>query len=133
MILGQQPRARQANSVNDLVQRILDDAGRPGLLELGDDIADRVFVEDGREELVRGLVPGEVTVRTLRDIVAAGSEPYVSNRLVSGGSFGAGENIPASIAAPPVIVRELELSREQGARQKTPLLESPLAAKPAGR
>jgi predicted Zn-dependent protease len=86
----------------------------------------RVYVEDGREELVRGLVPGEVTVRTLKDIVAAGSEPYVSNRLMSGAG-------PASITAPPVIVRELELSREQGSRQKTPLLESPLAAKPARR
>jgi TldD protein len=104
-----------------LVRVLAPGSGRPGRSALGAPIeAYRVFVEDGHEELVRGLVPGEVTVRTLKDIVAAGNDTYVCDRLVAAGG--------ASIIAPSVIVKEMEFSREPGSRQKLPLLESPLAA-----
>jgi TldD protein len=132
-----------------LLIRVLDQPGSAGAGPMGSPMpgrqgrpilsapleAYRVFADDGHEELVRGLVPGEVTVRTLKDIVAAGRDPYVSSRLVPGGglfgAFGGAESIPASIVAPSVLVREMEFSREPGSRQKTPLLVSPLSEKAA--
>jgi TldD protein len=104
-----------------LVRVLASGAGRPGRSALGAPLeAYRVFVEDGREELVRGLVPGDVTVRTLKEIVAAGGDACVSDRLVAAGG--------ASFIAPSVVIKEMEFSREPGSRQKLPLLESPLAA-----
>jgi TldD protein len=107
---------------------------RQGRSALGSPIeAYRVFVEDGREELVRGLVPGEVTVRSLRDIVAAGAEPTVVSRLyAAASSLGLPESVPASIVAPSVLIREIEFTKEPGPRQRPPLLESPLAGKASG-
>src|SRR5262249_20581001 len=78
----------------------------------------RVF-PDGREELVRGLIPGEVNMRTLKDIVAAGNDPYVGSRLFTQGA--------SSIVAPSVLVQEMEFRREPGSRQALPLLASPLS------
>ncbi|HVT59018.1 MAG TPA: metallopeptidase TldD-related protein [Thermoanaerobaculia bacterium] len=115
-------------------------AGRQGRSSIGAPLeAYRVFVEDGREELVRGLVPAEFTLRTLKDIAAAGTDTYVYNRLAPGGgllgAFGGadeGTGLPVSIVVPPVLEREMEFAREAGSRQKPPLLPSPLAAgKPA--
>ena len=115
-------------------------SGRQSRSSIGAPIeAYRVFVEDGREELVRGLVPGEATLRSLKDIAAAGADYQVKNRFVSsGGVFGSSgggdeaNGLSASIAAPSVILRELEFSKEPGSRQKPPLLPAPLASiKPA--
>jgi TldD protein len=74
---------------------------------------------DGREELVRGLIPGEVNMRTLKDIVAAGNDPYVGSRRSMQGA--------ASIVAPSVLVQEMEFRREPGSRQALPLLASPIS------
>lgn len=110
--------------------------GRSGRGQLAAPLeAYRVYVDDGREELVRGLVPGEISIRTLRDISAAGADAYVYNRAMPGaglaGAFGGGDDgvsgIPAAIVAPSLVFRELEFSREPGPRQKAPLLASPLA------
>jgi predicted Zn-dependent protease len=78
----------------------------------------RVF-PDGREELVRGLIPGEVNMRTLKDIVAAGNDTYVGSRLFTQGA--------SSIVAPSVLVEEMEFRRESGSRQALPLLASPIS------
>jgi TldD protein len=78
----------------------------------------RVF-PDGHEELVRGLIPGEVNMRTLKDIVAAGSDSYAGARLFTQGA--------ASIVAPSVLVQEMEFRREPGSRQAPPLLASPIS------
>jgi TldD protein len=144
--------SREAGLKFGILIRVLDQPGNPGggLLamfstagrqdrsSIGAPLeAYRVFVEDGREELVRGLVPGEVTLRTLKDIAVAGRDAYVYSRLLEGGGLlggfgGADEGLPVSIVVPSVLVREIELSREPGSRQKLPLLPSPLAAgKPA--
>ena len=79
----------------------------------------RVSTADGREELVRGLVAGDVTMRTLKDIVAAGSDMYSGSRLFTMGA--------SSIVAPSVLVSEMEFRREPGSRQALPLLLSPLS------
>ncbi len=81
----------------------------------------KVNVEDGREEMVRGLNPAAFTVRSLRHIQAAGDEMAVVNRLV--GIPGA--ETPVSTIAPAVLLEELELKRAGGAQQRPALLTAP--------
>jgi TldD protein len=94
----------------------------------------KVFVKDGREEPVRGLVAGEITLRNLKDIAAAGSDYSVHNRTVSpGGVLGmmagmaddGSTGIPAAIVAPSVLFRDLEFRRETEPSQKLPVLPKP--------
>ena len=92
-------------------------------------LAYKVYVDDGREELVRGLGFRDVSVQSLRNIVANGEDQYVNNRfLESGGGgllrgFGAGpdDGIPAAVVAPSVLFEELEVERV-GGPQQTPIL-----------
>ena len=102
-------------------------------------LAYRVYVEDGREELVRGLGLGDVSVRSLRDIVANSEDAYVNNRLLApdeGGLLGTlgvfipsgfggpgGQGIPTAVVAPSVLFEELEIERNSGPQQ-TPILTS---------
>ena len=96
-------------------------------------LAYKVHVEDGREELVRGLGFRDVSVQSLRDIVASGEDQYVSNRFVEsdGGvlpGFGAGaggQDIPAAVVAPSVLFDELEIERVGGLQQAPILLGHP--------
>ena len=102
-------------------------------------LAYKVYVEDGREELVRGLGFRDVSVRSLRDIVASGEDQYVNNRFLtsSGGgllgtfsavispALGGPGGIPAAVVAPPVLFEELEIERAGGAQQTPALLEHP--------
>jgi len=81
----------------------------------------KVNVEDGREEMVRGLNPAAFTVRSLRHIQAAGDEMAVVNRIV--GIPGA--ETPVSVAAPSVLLEEMELKRASGAQQRPALLTAP--------
>ena len=88
----------------------------------------KVYVDDGREELIRGVTSGEFNARSLRQIIAAGKESFVNNRLASGGgsplSISLG-NIPTSIIAPAVLVEEMELRKPSGAQQKPALMTHP--------
>jgi predicted Zn-dependent protease len=79
----------------------------------------KVYVEDGREELVRQCEFGDVSVSDLRKIVAAGKTPTVSNR----GGQGAG----SSIIAPAVILEEVELFAIEEEREKKPFIVAPHA------
>ena len=102
----------------------------------------RVYVKDGREELVRGLTVSELSVSDLKDIAAVGKDYYVLNRMVSpagistGSIFfiyisraGTGMTIPASIVAPSVLFEELEFKKSEEKRQKTPLMTHPFFGK----
>ncbi|NIM57688.1 MAG: hypothetical protein GTO16_01930 [Candidatus Aminicenantes bacterium] len=102
----------------------------------------RVYVEDGREELVRGVTVAEMSVRMLRDIVAVGENYYVNNKLMSGGgimglffsyAFRFGEagafGIPTTVIAPSVLIEELELKKPGGAQQKPAFLKHPFFKK----
>ena len=103
-------------------------------------LAYRVYVEDGREELVRGLGFSAVSVRSLRDIVASGSDYYVGNRMGTsgGGLFGnvsrfmppgldgpGSQGIPAAVVAPSVLFEELEIKRMSGPQQTPVLIQHP--------
>lgn len=102
----------------------------------------KVFVEDGREELVRGLTVTEMTVAMLKDIVASGTDYFVNNRLSGGGGimgnifayasmlgdsgvFG----IPTSVVAPSILFEEVEMKRSTGPQKKPALLQHPFFKK----
>lgn len=77
----------------------------------------RVFVEDGREELVRGLEFLPVEPRSMKHIVAAGRERKVVNSM---------SGVSVSIIAPAVLFEELDLSKSEREFDKRPFLPSPL-------
>jgi len=105
-------------------------------------LAYRVSVEDGSEELVRGVVLGELSISTLKDIIAAGSEYTVVNRLAAsgGGSLGTifsfmgpmggmgNHGIPTSVVAPAVLLEEVELLEQGDTTSKPTLLQHPYFA-----
>ncbi len=84
---------------------------------LGDPIhAYKVYVADGREELVRGLEFAEVEERVLKDIVAAGKEQKVYNST---------SGTPSSVIAPAILIEELELHKPEHEFDKLPILKPP--------
>lgn len=101
----------------------------------------KVYVEDGREELVRGVTVEEISVRMLRDIVAAGKDYHVNNRLTAGGMMGAffsyaaafggsgAFGIPTAVVAPSVLFEEMELKQPTGPQEKPALLKHPFFKK----
>jgi len=81
----------------------------------------KVYVADGREELIRGAFAQGIPIRSLRQIEAVGNDTFVVNRL-------AGSNelpTPTSIVAPSVLLEEVELKRPTGTQQKPALLTHP--------
>jgi hypothetical protein len=76
----------------------------------------KVFVEDGREELVRGLRFLPVQTRALKRLVASGKDRDVFNTLSPVGT---------SIIAPGIVFEELELSKIEREFDKLPILPSP--------
>ena len=72
----------------------------------------RVYASDGHEELVRGAVFNELDTRALRtDVIAAGNDPLVSNRLGS---------IPTTVISPSLLFGELEVKRADTSKDKLP-------------
>jgi hypothetical protein len=110
---------------SDIMSFIMSMSRRRGGASLGDPVLIyKVHVEDGREELVRGVEFGPVKVRDLRDIIASGKKPEVYNFI----GFGMGGSTPpSSIIAPAVLFEELELSKIEQEHEKRPLLAAPLA------
>ncbi|MGH9664049.1 MAG: metallopeptidase TldD-related protein, partial [Bryobacteraceae bacterium] len=96
-------------------------------------LAYRVY-PDGREELVRGLRFRGLTVRALRDILAASDSEAVFPFLNNGAVFafvGGGSYIAASsVVAPAVLFDELELQRPREEQQKPPIVPPPALAAP---
>jgi TldD protein len=89
----------------------------------------KVYVEDGREELIRGASIGELTVKQLKaQIIAVGNDSYVLNRAGGGGYGGGG--VSTSVVAPSALMEELELKKPTGAQQKPMLLTHPYFDKP---
>jgi TldD protein len=77
----------------------------------------RVWTKDGREELMRGGVFGDLDIRSLRgNLIAAGSEPAIEDRA---------EPVPFSIACPALLFDELEVKRSEASKQKLPVYPPP--------
>lgn len=82
----------------------------------------RVWVKDGREELIRGVEFDGVTVKTLKEITETGNDYYVHNFLL-----GHDDELPASIVAPSILIEEMELKETEAKATKLPYLKSPLS------
>lgn len=76
----------------------------------------RVYVDDGHEELVRGLEFLPVETRALKHILAGGTQQEVYNDTSS---------VVTSFIAPAVILEDLELSKLQKEFNKLPILKAP--------
>jgi len=77
----------------------------------------RIWASDGRQELVRGAVLGDLDIRTMRNsIVAAGNDPYVDNGV---------EPLPHSVVAPSILFDELQVKRQTTNKQTLPDYPSP--------
>jgi predicted Zn-dependent protease len=81
----------------------------------------KVYVDDGREELVRGASASALPIRSLRQIEAVGNDSFVANRLA--GSIDL--PTPTSIVAPSVLLEEMDLKRPSTTQQKPSLLTHP--------
>ncbi len=80
----------------------------------------KVYVADGREELVRGCEFRGLDERALRHILAAGDQPIVDNRIIT--------SAPSSaVIAPAVLLEEVELTRIERESERKPFLPSPQA------
>ncbi|HYN14360.1 MAG TPA: metallopeptidase TldD-related protein [Terriglobales bacterium] len=77
----------------------------------------RIWVKDGREELVRGAVFGELDTRALRnDILAVGDDYKAHNRIAA---------LPESVIAPSLLFDELQIRRSSASKQKLPVYPPP--------
>ena len=77
----------------------------------------RVWVKDGREEVVRGGVFSELDTRELRsNLVAAGNHPEVSNRPGP---------ILSTVVSPSILLGELQVKRSDAAKEKLPEYSPP--------
>ncbi len=77
----------------------------------------RIWTKDGREELVRGGVFGDLDIRALRsDLIAAGSEVNVEDRF---------EPVVQSVASPALLFDELQVKRSEASKQKLPEYPAP--------
>jgi TldD protein len=85
--------------------------------QLGPRLLYRIWVKDGREELVRGGVFGDLDVRSLRsDLIAAGTKPAVESRA---------EPAWFSVASPGLLFDELQVKRTQVVKQRLPEYPAP--------
>jgi TldD protein len=96
----------------------------------------RVYVADGREELVRGGHIEGLTLRSLRNMLAIGDDlaiyDYMQNPAAGFagtalGSFGGIQGgIPSSIIAPSLLLEEVELRGFHGEPRRLPIVPAPL-------
>lgn len=115
-------QAEETASPGDLLKRMLEmckEQSKPYgyLIETtGPDLAPRliyrVYVQDGRRELVRGAEFDRFDTRTLRsDLIGVGDDPVSQDR---------GEPIPRSIISPSLLFGEVDMKRATRTREKLP-------------
>jgi len=96
---------------------------RGGQTNVGDPISFAKVFPDGHEELVRGCQFGQVKLRDMKRIAAAGNTPAVYN-YIGLGFMGA---TPAtSIISPALLFEELELFKIEQEEDTLPILQTPL-------
>ena len=95
----------------------------------------RVYVADGREELVRGGILNGLTLRSIRNLAGIGNDVSVFDYLENPaqgfagtalGAFGSAQSgIPSSIAAPSILLEEGEVRGFHGEPRRLPLVTEP--------
>jgi TldD protein len=95
----------------------------------------RVWVDGGKEELVRGARISGLTMRSLRNIPAVGTDTAAANYIQSAtdgmmgtalGAFGSAQGgLPSAIVAPSLILDDVELRGYRGEPRRLPLDPAP--------
>jgi len=84
---------------------------------------------DGKEELIRGVRFRGLSVRTLKEILAASDELHTFQFLENGGPFAhadaGGYVSPTSVIAPALLFEDLELEKIQGEVPRPPIVPAP--------
>lgn len=78
------------------------------------------WVETDKEEIVRGARFEPVTARVLKDIDMVGNDEQAT-------LMGRGADNFTHLICPSFIVKSMEVNKDAGSREKTPVLENPLA------
>jgi TldD protein len=82
---------------------------------------------DGRESLIRGATIAPLSVRDLRDVLAAGRDPAVYSFVTEND---AGTDIPVSIASPSLLFEDVEVRAPSTPNKRPPVVaRPPLAAR----
>jgi len=95
----------------------------------------RIYPEDGREEIVRGMRVIGLNTRSLRNIAGIGNDYFAYNYMQSQvqgfagtalGAFGSAQTgIPAAMVAPSLFLEEVEVRGSRGEPKRLPLLPAP--------
>ena len=95
----------------------------------------RVYVADGREELVRGGRIEGLTLRSMRNLLGVGDDPAVFSYMQNPaggfagtalGAFGAAQGgIPSTVIAPSLLLEEVEIRGFHGEPRRLPLVPAP--------
>ncbi|MCU1327130.1 MAG: peptidase modulator of gyrase [Bryobacterales bacterium] len=84
---------------------------------------------DGREELIRGVRIRGLNARSLKDILAAGNDTNTLNYLENGAPFAllgyGGSSASVSVAAPSVVIDDLELIKIDDEQPSLPIAPAP--------
>jgi hypothetical protein len=83
--------------------------------------------KDGKERFVRGASFKALTLRSLKDIVAAGRDPYVWSALTlpPGHRRWGGGGGPVSVASPALLFKDVEIKKHVGQEPRRPVLKHP--------
>jgi TldD protein len=95
----------------------------------------RVYVADGHQELVRGGIINGLTLRSLRNMSAAGDDTAVFTYMQNSaggfagsalGAFGSAQGgIPSTVIAPSLLLDEVEIRGFHGEPRRVPLVSAP--------
>jgi hypothetical protein len=95
----------------------------------------RVYVADGREELVRGGSIEGLSLRSLRNMTAVGSDASVYSYMQNSqngfagtalGAFGSAQGgIPSTVVTPSLLLDEVEVRGFHGEPRRLPLVSAP--------
>ncbi|HYM11046.1 MAG TPA: metallopeptidase TldD-related protein, partial [Bryobacterales bacterium] len=95
----------------------------------------KIYVADGHEEPVRGLRFRGFSVRNLKDITAAGDQPFAFHFIDSGAAFAMMEGTygaETSVIAPSVLMEDVELKGSEEQLPGLPVVPDPYFAAAAG-
>ncbi len=90
-------------------------------------LAYKVYVEDGRQELIRNLSIDDFPIRELRQFLGIGNDQFTLNHLNGNGQRGNGT--PYSITAPSVLMDEIVLRKDTSSKSKPLILSHPYFVK----
>jgi len=95
----------------------------------------RIYLDSGREEVIRGARIVGLNARSLRNLAGIGNDSFVFNYMQSQingfagtalGAFGSAQSgLPASVVAPSLLFEELEVRGARGEAKRLPLLPPP--------